>query len=82
MHNKLSELNEAIIEVFANSIQTVLATIGFLVLYPLVFVGIFSSVGCFIARQYLWGLGFLMLTFVCFYAGKGISKYLEKHKDD
>ena len=82
MNNKLSELNETIIEVFANSIQTVLATVGFLALYPLVFIGIPSSIGCFIARQYLWGLGYLIMTIVCFYTGKGIEKYLETHKDD
>jgi len=77
----LTRLHNALIDSAANSVDKALAVIGFLALYPLLFIAIFSSIGSFFwQKKYLLGFGYLILALIAFYVGKGIQEYLRKKK--
>lgn len=83
MIEKLHKINEILVNAVADIINTALAIVGFLALYPLLFVAIISSLGSFFwQRDYLWGLIYLTIAMVAYYTGKGIERYLKNNKAD
>jgi len=75
---KVKRLNEDLIDFVAGSIDTLLAIVGFLALYPVVFVLIATTIGYFVRKNYIEGIIFLALTVTVYYLGKGILRYLEE----
>ena len=79
---KLKKINRDLIDFVANSIDTLLAMIGFIALYPAPFVLGAITLGNFIRSYFIEGVLYLILTITSFYLGKGIQKYLEKKTND
>ncbi len=66
-----------IVDQVVKFIPILLSIIGFMALYPGLFVCIAISIGGFYRRNYLEGLGYLLLSLTLYFLGKGIGRYLE-----
>lgn len=78
MIKKLRKINEDLIKGFANDVPTMLASIGYIALYPLVFIFTLFTIGDFYRGKYPSGILYLFFTCLSFYIGRGILRYLEK----